>query len=73
MRMYITGATKFIRDDKNVKASDFHNGDDVTVEASYDLRLNLLADRVIAGKPAKKPESHPDPAPPDQAHPDHTN
>ena len=46
MRMYITGATKFFRDDKPAKASDFHPDDKVTVEASRDARLNLLAVRV---------------------------
>ena len=48
MRMYITGATKFFRDDKPVKASDFHPGDPVSVDASRDNRLNLLAVRVTA-------------------------
>jgi hypothetical protein len=59
MRMYITGATKFIRDDKPAKAADFHEGENVTVDASRDARLNLLAVRV-ASVPAKTPERQPD-------------
>lgn len=56
MRMYITGSTKFFRDDKRVKVSDFHSGDPVTVDVSRDSRMNLLAVRVaeIAAKPEKK-------------------
>ena len=46
MRMYVTGATKFFRDDKPAKASDFHVGDNITVDASRDARLNMLAVRV---------------------------
>lgn len=59
MRMYITGATKFIRDDKQVKASDFHSGDPVIVDVSRDARLNLLAVRVTAAPPKRenKPEA----------------
>src|ERR1700722_6539596 len=48
MRMYITGSTKFIREDKPVKAADFHTGENVTVDASRDARLNLVAVRVAA-------------------------
>jgi hypothetical protein len=48
MRMYITGSTKFVRDDKPAKASDFQPGENVTVDASRDARLNLLAVRVAA-------------------------
>jgi hypothetical protein len=55
MRMYITSATKFFRDDKQVKASDFHPNDKVTVEASRDSRLNLLAVRVTA-TPLRAPD-----------------
>jgi hypothetical protein len=51
MRMYITGATRFIRDDKPVKASDFHAGDNVTVDVSRDTRFNLLAVRIEAVPP----------------------
>jgi hypothetical protein len=46
MRMFLTRNTKFIRDGKAVKASDFHDGDKVTAEASRDLRMNLLAVKV---------------------------
>jgi hypothetical protein len=55
MRMYITGSTKFFRDDKPAKASDFHAGDNVTVDASRDARLNLLAVRVEV-LPPKAPD-----------------
>jgi hypothetical protein len=59
MRMFITGSTKFFRDDKPAKASDFHAGENVTVDAASDLRLNLLVVRV-ATVPAKPPERAPD-------------
>jgi hypothetical protein len=59
IRMDISGATKFFRDDKPAKASDFHPGDLVTVDASRDARLNLRAVR-IATVPAKAPERQPD-------------
>lgn len=59
MRMYITGSTKFFRDDKPVKASEFHAGDSVTVDVSRDTRLNMLAVRVAA-VPPKVPERQPD-------------
>lgn len=59
MRMYITGSTKFFRDDKPVKVSDFQVDDRVTVDASRDARLNLLAVRV-ATAPAKAPERQTD-------------
>lgn len=51
MRMYITGSTKYFRDDKPVKLSDFHSGDNVTVDVARDNRLNLLAVRVAAVPP----------------------
>lgn len=56
MRVYITGSTKFFRDDKQVKVSDFHQGDSVSVDISRDNRLNMLAVRVTAvpPKPDKK-------------------
>ena len=60
MRMYITGATKFFRDDKPAKVSDFHQGDLVSVDASRDNRLNLLAVRVIA-VPPKTDKKAPEP------------
>jgi Domain of unknown function (DUF5666) len=65
MRMFITGATKFMRDDKAAKASDFRSGDKVTVDASRDARMNLLAVRVEA-VPAKAPEGKQEPPPPDK-------
>jgi hypothetical protein len=57
MRMYITGSTKFFRDDKQVKASDFKTDEHVTVDASRDMRMNLLAVRVTATKPRPKAEN----------------
>jgi hypothetical protein len=55
MRMFVTGSTKFIRDGKKSKASEFHDGDAITVDAERDLRMNLVALRVEAlpPKPAK--------------------
>src|ERR1700679_2558270 len=53
MRMFLTGSTKFIRDGKPAKVSDFHADDNVTVDASRDARMNLLAVRVEAVKPPK--------------------
>lgn len=60
MRMYITNSTKFFRDDKPAKASDFHIGDNVTVDASRDARLNMLAVRVaaVAAPSADKPPNN---------------
>src|SRR4051794_30364856 len=51
MRMYITRGTKFIRNGKPARAADFHEGDNVDVDAERDARLNLLAVRVEAKKP----------------------
>jgi hypothetical protein len=65
MRMYITGSTKFIREDKPVKAADFHTGENVTVDASRDARLNLVAVR-IAAVPARAPDRQPDKSTPPQ-------
>jgi hypothetical protein len=48
MRMYITSATKFFRDDMPAKVTDFVPDENVTVEASRDARQNLLAVRVEA-------------------------
>jgi hypothetical protein len=60
MRMYLTGKTKFIRDGKTVKASEFHDGDPVIADASRDARLNMLAVRIELKKPEeKKPEAKP--------------
>ena len=64
MQMYITGSTKFIRDGKPAKAADFHHDENVTVDATRDARLNMLAVRVEAVKPkAKAPDQKSDPAP----------
>jgi len=68
MRMDITGSTRFFRDDKPAKASDFHQGEAITVDASRDARLNLRAVRV-ATVPAKatgrqQPDKANAPAPP---------
>jgi len=54
MQMYITGSTKFIRDGKPAKAADFHHDENVTVDATRDARLNMLAVRVEAVKPKAK-------------------
>jgi crotonobetainyl-CoA:carnitine CoA-transferase CaiB-like acyl-CoA transferase len=59
MRMYITRSTRFIRGGKPAKVADFHTGENVTVDASRDARLNLLAVRVEA-VPAKVRERQPD-------------
>ena len=56
MRMFITGSTKFIRDGKPAKASDFHVDENVTVDASRDARFNLVAVRVEMTPPGKAPE-----------------
>jgi len=55
MRMYITRSTKFVRDGKTVKASDFHDGDKVVAEATRDARLNLLAVKIEIKPPDAKP------------------
>jgi len=60
MRMYITRTTKFIRDGKPAKVSDFHEGDSVAVDAARDARLNLLAVRVEATPAPRTPERKPD-------------
>jgi hypothetical protein len=54
MRMYITGKTKFIRDGKTVKSSDFHDGEKVTADATRDARLNMLAVKIELVKPDEK-------------------
>jgi hypothetical protein len=62
MRMYVTGSTKFFRDGKPAKASDFHTDESVTVDASRDARFNLLAVRVEhLSKPTKAPDHPSDP------------
>lgn len=55
MRMYLTHGTKFVRDGKNVKSSEFHEGDPVTAQATRDVRMNLLAVKIEAKKPGEKP------------------
>jgi hypothetical protein len=65
MRMYLTGSTKFLRDDKPAKVSDFHSDEKVIVDTSRDARMNLVAVKVEWVKPApprpdKAPERRPD-------------
>jgi hypothetical protein len=56
MRMYITGSTKFLRDDKPAKPAAFQPDEHVIVEATRDSRMNMLAVRVIAkAAPASRP------------------
>jgi hypothetical protein len=55
MRMYTTHSTKFVRDGKPSKASEFHDGDPVQVDAERDATMNLVAVRVEAIKPKPKP------------------
>jgi hypothetical protein len=50
--MYITGSTRFIRDNKPAKVSDFHLDDAVTVDAARDTLLNLVA-VTVASVPGK--------------------
>ena len=52
LRMFVLGSTKFIRDGKSVKSSEFHEGDPVSVDAERDARMNLVALRVEKAKPA---------------------
>jgi hypothetical protein len=52
LRMFVLRSTKFIRDGKTVKADDFHAGDRVAVDAERDARMNLVALKVEAVKPA---------------------
>jgi len=56
MRMYITSSTKFIRDGKPAKASEFQHDENVTVDAARDARMNLIAVRVEVVKPDKAAE-----------------
>jgi len=51
MRMFVIGSTKFIRDGKTVKSSEFQDGEPVTVDAERDARMNLVALRVEKTKP----------------------
>jgi len=60
MRMYITHGTKFIKDGKAVKVTEFHDGDPVTADASRDVRLNMLAVKIESRKAGEKPAEKPD-------------
>jgi hypothetical protein len=51
MRMYVTHSTKYFRDGKPAKLSDFHDGDSVSVDAERDVRMNLVAVRMETVKP----------------------
>lgn len=51
MRLFVTHSTKFIRDGKPSKESQFHDGDAVSVDAERDLRMNMVALRVEAVPP----------------------
>jgi hypothetical protein len=53
MQIYTSHTTKFIRDGQPAKVSDFQSDENVTVEASRDAQLNLLAVRVEAVKAPK--------------------
>ena len=57
MRMYITGSTRFFRNGKPARARDFEVDEPVTVDASRDMLMNLLAVRVerTDGKPPATP------------------
>jgi hypothetical protein len=59
MRMFITGSTKFIRDGKPAKASEFELGETVVVDTTRDQRMNLLAVRIELVKPDGKPKPEP--------------
>src|SRR4051794_1184409 len=54
LRLYITGSTKYVREGKPAKAAAFHNGDKVDVDAERDLRMNMLAVRVVFPQTPKK-------------------
>jgi hypothetical protein len=58
MRMFVTSSTKFIRDGKKAKASDFQEGEKVSVDADRDMRMNLIAVRVetVNAKSAVPPD-----------------
>ena len=56
MRMYVTRGTKFVRDGKAARPTDFHDGEKVTVDAERDLRMNLLAVRVELSKKGAPPQ-----------------
>ena len=54
LRMFIIGSTKFIRDGKPAKSSQFRNGDAITVDAERDAAMNMVALKVeaVKAKPA---------------------
>jgi len=54
MRMAVTGATKFVRDGKPAKPSDFKEDEKVTVDTSRDAKFNMIAVKVETA-PAAKP------------------
>jgi hypothetical protein len=56
MQMFITGSTKFIKQDKPVRPADFQSGEPVTVEAARDARYNLVAVRVMSKKEQRQPD-----------------
>ncbi len=64
MRMYLTHSTKFVRDGKPARASDFESGELVTADTARDARFNLLAVKIELVKPPKSqvgaPEKSPD-------------
>lgn len=52
LRMFVVSSTKFVKDGKKVKASEFQDGDPVSVDAERDVRMNLVALKVEETKPA---------------------
>lgn len=46
MNMFVTHSTKYFRDGKPAKLSQFRHGDKVTVDAERDVLMNLVAVRV---------------------------
>jgi hypothetical protein len=56
MRMYRTRGTKYVRGGKPAKATEFHEGDKITVDAERDARMNLLAVKIEAAKPEAAPK-----------------
>ena len=51
LRMFVTGATKFVREGKPSRLNAFHDGDPVSVDAGRDMLMNLVATRVELAKP----------------------
>ena len=54
MRMLVTRTTRFFRAGQPARVTDFHEGDNVTVDAERDLYMNLLAVRVELAARVKK-------------------